>query len=118
MQNAKCKRTAADCSDSPRKSRVVFLHFAFCILTFFCLSGCTRPATPTPTLTGIGMFHDITTIKKGMGANEVLRIMGSKYTPVYEEGLQGMDMGVYAWDYAEGRVYFDFNGVIRVVPAK
>jgi hypothetical protein len=79
-------------------------------------SGCARPATPS--LTGANMFHDIATVKKGMGANEVLRIMGSKYTPVYEEGLQGMDSGIYAWDYAEGRVYFNFDGVIRVVASK
>ena len=79
-------------------------------------AGCARPDVPT--LTGPGMFHDITQVRKGMGNNDVLRIMGSHYTPVYEEGLQGMDSGIYAWEYAEGRVYFNTNGVTRVVPTK
>ena len=78
--------------------------------------GCARPNAPT--LTGQGMFHDITQVKKGMGQSDVLRVMGSHYTAVFEEGLQGMDMGIYAWDYPEGRVYFNTDGVTRVVPAK
>ena len=78
--------------------------------------GCARPATPS--LTGANMFHDITTVKRGMGPNEVLRIMGTKYTPIYEEGIHGMDSGNYAWDYAEGRVFFNYDGVSKVVASK
>ena len=79
-------------------------------------AGCARPDMPS--MTGPNMFHDIAQVRKGMGNNDVLRIMGSKYTPVYEEGLQGMDSGIYAWDYPEGRVYFNMDGVLRVQAAK
>lgn len=79
-------------------------------------AGCARPDVPT--LTGPNMFHDIGQVRKGMGQNDVLRIMGSHYTPIYEEGLQGMDSGIFAWEYPEGRVYFNMNGVMKVVPAK
>ena len=80
------------------------------------VAGCARPDVPS--LTGPNMFHDISQVRKGMGNNDVLRIMGSHYTPIYEEGLQGMDSGIYAWEYSEGRVYFNTNGVMKVVPNK
>jgi len=77
-------------------------------------AGCGKPKMPS--LTGVGMFHDISTIRKGMSSNEVTRIMGSRYKTIYEEGLQGIDGGNYAWDYTEGRVYFGLNGVTKVIP--
>ena len=75
--------------------------------------GCARPKTPS--LTGANMFHDINQVRKGMGNNEVLRIMGSRYKTIYEEGIRGIDGGNYIWEYAEGRVYFGINGVTKVV---
>ena len=93
-----------------------FLPLVFVGLLAAAVPGCSRPNMPT--LTGPGLFHDITQVKKGMAGSDVQRIMGSKYTLVAEEGLQGMDMGIYAWDYPEGRIYFNTDGVTRVVPAK
>ena len=78
------------------------------------LAGCTKPKTPT--LTGVGMFHDITAVKQGMSANEVRRVMGSNSKTVYEEGILGIDGGNYIWEYAEGRIYFNYQGVTRVQP--
>ena len=42
--------------------------------------------------------------------------MGKPMKTVFEEGMQGMDMGVYYWVYPEGRVYFNHDGVFKVVP--
>lgn len=78
------------------------------------LGGCSKPRTPS--LTGANMFHDIGQVRVGMGNNEVLRVMGSRYKTVYEEGIRGIDGGNYIWEYAEGRVYFGLNGVTKVVP--
>ena len=75
--------------------------------------GCKKPSVPS--LTGPGMLQDITQVKKGMGPNEVRRIMGSRYQVVYEEGIQGIDGGNYAWEYSSGKVYFNYDGVTRVV---
>lgn len=96
--------------------RLKFVPVVFVALLVFAIPGCARPAVPS--LTGTGMFHDITQVRKGMGQSDVQRIMGSKYTLIAEEGLQGMDMGIFAWDYPEGRIYFNTDGVMRVVPAK
>ncbi len=79
-------------------------------------TGCRKPSPSD--LTGPGRLHDITKIKRGMSPNEVRRIMGSNYKTIYEEGLQGMDMGIYIWEYAEGRVYFDPNGARKIVSFK
>ena len=46
----------------------------------------------------------------------LMRIMGSRYKTVYEEGIRGIDGGNYIWEYSEGRVYFGLDGVTRVVP--
>ncbi|MFH0938457.1 MAG: hypothetical protein V1899_04145 [Planctomycetota bacterium] len=78
--------------------------------------GCSRPNMPS--LTGPGLLHDFSQIRKGMSSNEVCRIMGSKYQVIYEEGLQGMDGGNYIWEYPDGRVYFNMDGVVRVQPYK
>lgn len=67
-------------------------------------------------LTGVGRFHDISKVKKGMDQNDVVAIMGGNYKLVMEEGLEGMDMGIFIWDYPEGRIYFNPNGVIKVMP--
>jgi hypothetical protein len=77
-------------------------------------SGCSRPAMPS--LTGPGKLHDITQVRKGMSPNEVRRVMGSKYAVVFEEGIDGMEGGNYTWEYDEGRVYFNMDGVTRVIP--
>ncbi|MCW8130675.1 MAG: hypothetical protein KIS92_10020 [Planctomycetota bacterium] len=74
-------------------------------------AGCGKPR-----LYGEGRFHDISKVEKGMDPTEVRRIMGSSYKLVMEEGLGGMDMGIYIWEYPEGRVYFSPNGVQKVVP--
>lgn len=79
-------------------------------------SGCRRPSVDD--LTGPGRLHDLTQIRRGMSPNEVRRVMGNNYKTIYEEGLQGMDMGIYIWEYREGRVYFDHNGAFKVVPFK
>jgi hypothetical protein len=76
------------------------------------LSGCSRPSVPS--LTGPGKFQDMSQIKKGMSANEVERVMGPKHKTVYEEGIQGMDGGIYIWEFSSGRVYFNTDGVVRV----
>lgn len=69
-----------------------------------------------PSLYGEGRFRDITQIRIGAGPNEVERIMGSKYKTIWEEGIKGADMGFFTWEYPEGRVYFNTNGVYKVVP--
>ena len=79
-------------------------------------TGCSRPEMPS--LTGPGLLHDMSQVRKGMSGNEVRRVMGDKYQVVYEEGLQGMDGGNYIWEYPEGRVYFNMDGVVRVQPYK
>jgi hypothetical protein len=76
-------------------------------------SGCKRPELPS--MVGPNKFRDISAVRKGMTANEVSRVMGSKYKLIYEEGLQGVDGGNYIWEYPEGRVYFGMQGVTRVV---
>ena len=78
------------------------------------LAGCKRPELPS--LTGVNKFHDITQVRKGMSHNEVMRVMGTRYKTIYEEGIQGIDGGNYIWEYAEGRVYFNTEGVVRVLP--
>lgn len=78
------------------------------------LSGCRRPSMPS--LTGKGRFHDISQVRLLMSPNEVRRVMGSNYKEIWKEGLQGVDMGRYAWEYPEGLVYFDPQGVTKVVP--
>lgn len=77
------------------------------------LAGCKKPDMPS--LTGINKFNDITQVRKGMSPNEVRRVMGGRYKTVYEEGLQGIDGGNYIWEYQQGRVYFNTEGVTRVV---
>ena len=76
--------------------------------------GCKRPEMPS--LTGVNKLHDMTQIRKGMSPNEVRRVMGSRYKEIYEEGIQGMDGGNYIWEYTEGRVYFNMDGVSRTLP--
>lgn len=93
---------------------------SFC-LTALLLASCgavllTAPACQKPKVYGPGRFHDLTQIRTGMSPNEVLRIMGSRYKTIWEEGMAGADMGRYIWEYEEGRVYFDTNGVYKVVP--
>lgn len=77
-------------------------------------AGCSRPSVPS--MSGPGKFRDITQVRKGMSANEVRRVMGSNYKNVSEEGIQGLDMGNSTWEYPEGRVYFNLEGVTRVQP--
>ena len=74
------------------------------------------PGCKKPRIYGKGRFHDMSEIRTGMSANEVQRIMGSKYKTIWEEGLGGADMGRYIWEYEEGRVYFNTDGVYKVVP--
>ncbi len=78
------------------------------------LSGCSKPKMPS--MTGTNMFRDMGQVRVGMSNNEVLRVMGSKYKTIYEEGIRGIDGGNYIWEYSEGRVYFGLNGVTKVVP--
>jgi hypothetical protein len=80
------------------------------------LAACNRPQLPS--LTGPGKLHDITQIRKGMSPNEVRRVLGSQYKSVFEEGIEGIDGGNFIWEYPEGRVYFNLDGVTRVVPSK
>ena len=77
-------------------------------------AGCSKPEAPS--LIGQGKFHDLAQVRKGMSPNDVMRVMGSHYKTIYEEGIQGMDSGNYIWEYAEGRVYFSLDGVTRVQP--
>jgi hypothetical protein len=77
-------------------------------------SGCSRPSLPSAV--GPGKFRDITQVRKGMSANEVERVMGKNYKSVFEEGILGADGGNYTWEYPEGRVYFNMDGVVRVIP--
>ena len=74
------------------------------------------PACKKPRIYGKGRFHDMSEIRTGMSPNEVVRIMGSKHKVIWEEGLAGADMGRYIWEYEEGRVYFNTDGVYKVVP--
>ncbi|MBE7463914.1 MAG: hypothetical protein HS116_10575 [Planctomycetes bacterium] len=78
------------------------------------LGGCKKPTVPS--LTGPGRLKDITEVRRGMSPNEVRRIMGHDYKLVMEEGMQGMDMGIYVWEYPEGRVYFNYEGAFKVEP--
>ncbi|MCZ7646788.1 MAG: DUF1636 domain-containing protein [Planctomycetota bacterium] len=80
----------------------------------FTLSACKRPGVPS--LSGPGKLHDITQVRRGMSPNEVRRIMGSDYKLIMEEGMQGMDMGIYAWEYPEGRIYFNTEGAFKAEP--
>ena len=77
------------------------------------LTGC---AAKVPSLYGPGRFHDITEIKRGMSQNEVERVMGKNYKSVDVEGLQGIDMGITTWEYPEGRISFNTEGVFKVEP--
>jgi hypothetical protein len=77
------------------------------------LTGC---AAKAPSLYGPGRFHDITEIRRGMSQNEVVRVMGKNYKSIDVEGLQGIDMGITTWEYPEGRVYFNTEGVFKVEP--
>jgi hypothetical protein len=93
--------------------RRVLILTVTAVMLAFSTGGCKRPAMPS--MVGPNKFRDISAVRKGMSANEVGRIMGSKYKLIYEEGLQGVDGGNYIWEYPEGRVYFDLQGVSRVV---
>ena len=75
-------------------------------------AGCSKPDMPS--LAGQGKFHDITQVRKNMSPNDVERVMGSRYKLIFEEGIQGMEGGNYIWEYSEGRVYFNMDGVVRV----
>lgn len=88
--------------------------FALAAFFAFSLTACSKPSIPS--MTGSNMFHDITQIRKGMSPNEVRRIMGSNYKPVFEEGIRGMDGGNFTWAYPEGRVFFNYDGVTGVEP--
>jgi len=77
------------------------------------LPACKKPDMPS--LTGPGMLNDITQVKQGMSPNEVRRVMGGRYKLITEEGIRGIDGGYYAWEYTAGRVYFNYEGVTRVV---
>ena len=83
---------------------------------FVAPAACKRPQAPR--LYGEGRFQDITQIRVGMSANEVERIMGSNHKTVWEEGMQGVDMGIFVWQYPEGKVYFNSDGVYKAVPYK
>ena len=74
------------------------------------------PGCAKPNLYGPGRFHDITKVKAGMTESEVMNIMGTDYKSIWEDGLRGMDMGIHIWQYREGRVHFDQNGVVKVEP--
>lgn len=78
------------------------------------LSACQKPTMPS--IYGPGKLHDFTQIRTGMSPNEVERIMGSKYKTIWEDGLVGVNMGKYIWEFEEGRVYFNTEGVYKVVP--
>ena len=81
--------------------------------------GCRKPEMPSlSSITGPGRLKDITEVRRGMSPNEVRRVMGNNYKTIYEEGLRGMDMGIYIWEYPEGRVYFNTNGAFKAVPFK
>ena len=67
-------------------------------------------------MTGVGKFHDITQIRKGMSQNEVQRIMGPNYKSQWEEGIRGADGGNSTWVYPEGKIYFNYDGVTSVEP--
>lgn len=97
-----------------REMRLMTLVFSSVLLAGFVmpLSGCKRPRIPK--LTGEGRFHDLTQLRRGMTPNEVRRIMGSKYKSHMDEGLKGRDMGIWYWQYPEGKVYFDYQGVFKV----
>jgi hypothetical protein len=91
---------------------VPFLFFSAGALLFF--PGCKKPQMPS--LTGEGRFHDLSQIRYGMSPNEVRRIMGSNYKTLYKEGIQGIDSGIYIWEYKEGRIHFDPDGVTKIEP--
>jgi len=87
-------------------------------LSVLSATGCSGGRPNMPSLTGPNMLHDITQVRKGMSPNEVRRVMGSHFDTVWEEGIQGIDGGNYIWAYAEGKVYFNTDGVTRVVPTR
>ena len=95
---------------------------SLCLMTLVLMAGAApltlsaRKKMQAPRLYGPGRFHDFTEIRTGMSPNEVQRIMGSKYKTIWEEGLAGVDMGNFIWEYEEGRVYFNTEGVYKVVP--
>jgi len=90
--------------------------FSVIALVFAILAapaGCKKPKMPD--FTGPGRLMDITQVRRGMSPNEVRRIMGNNYKLIWEEGMQGMDMGIYSWDYLQqGRVYFNYQGAFKV----
>jgi hypothetical protein len=80
----------------------------------FAPTGCKKPTTAD--LYGEGRFKDVTQIKVGMSQYDVERVMGSNHQTVWEEGIAGMDGGNTIWEYPEARVYFNTDGVFKVVP--
>ncbi len=103
-----------------------YFHQAKGVLMYLLLAaalvaplGCRKPEMPgLSSLSGPGRLKDITEVRRGMSPNEVRRVMGNNYKTIYEEGMQGMDMGIYIWEYPEGRVYFNTNGAFKAVPFK
>jgi hypothetical protein len=84
--------------------------FAFAV----ALPGCAKPNLPKVTGAG-GVFHNIEQVRKGMSPNEVRHIMGTEGETVFEEGMRGIDGGNYVWSYPEGKIYFNTDGVTRVI---
>ena len=77
-------------------------------------SGCA--GVHAPNMYGPGKLHDITEIRRNMSPNEVLGIMGKDYKTMDQEGLNGLDMGISVWEYPEGKIYFNTDGVFKVEP--
>ena len=101
-----------------RRGRSLFLCAVMAVALVGPL-GCRKPEMPDlSSITGPGRLKDITQVRRGMSPNEVRWVMGTNYKTIYEEGLQGMDMGIYIWEYPEGRVYFNTNGAFKAVPFK
>jgi len=88
----------------------VTLAMALCGTLAFGAAGCSSAR-----VTGKGRIRDISKIERGMDPNQVRNIMGANYKLIMEEGLDGMDMGIYIWEYPEGRVHFNQEGVLKVV---
>lgn len=76
------------------------LAIVLCVLT--CAAGCGNDNRP----------KDLTKIQPGMGMQRVQNLLGE---PVYCETGQGMNVGMTAWHYNEGTVYFYRMSVMKVV---
>ncbi len=99
------------CVDMPLRFAALLLAGFLAGSFIATTSGCAKP-----NLYGPGRFHDMSRVKMGMSQSEGRDIMGAGYKSVWEEGLGGQDMGIYIWQYPDGRNHFNTDGVIKIEP--